>query len=75
MIHLIPQNLGCPVFNVLLTTSPQKTNPHCHLFIHSFIQGVSIAHLPVHYYSEALPTQLHGYCAGISRQSATGKWE
>ena len=31
------------------------------------IQTISIAHLQVHYYSEALPTQ-HGYCARISRR-------
>jgi len=37
-------------------------------FIHSFIQAISIA--PLHYYSEALPTQ-HGYCAGVSHRSAT----
>ena len=37
----------------------------------SFIQTISIAPLKVLYYSEALPTQ-HGYCAGISRRSATG---
>jgi len=40
----------------------------------SFIQAISIASLQVHYYSEALPTQ-HGYCAGVSRWSATGNWE
>ena len=39
-------------------------------FIHSFIQAISIAPLQVCYYSEALPTQ-HGYCAGVSRWSAT----
>ena len=39
--------------------------------IHSllFILAISIAPLEVHYYSEALPTQ-HGYCIGVSRQSA-----
>src|SRR6218665_3653877 len=37
-----------------------------------FIQTISIVPLQVHFYSEALPTQ-HGYCAGVSRQSATGK--
>jgi len=42
--------------------------------IHSFIQTISIVPLQVHYYSEALPTQ-HGYCAGISRWSATGNCE
>jgi len=43
---------------------------------HSFIQAISIyiATLQVHYYSEALPTQ-HGYCVGVSRQSATGNCE
>src|SRR6218665_54464 len=40
-------------------------------FIHLFIQIISIAPLQVHYYSEALPTQ-HGYCARVSRRSATG---
>jgi len=34
------------------------------LFIHSFIQAISIAPLQVHFYSEALPTQ-HGYCVRI----------
>ena len=43
-------------------------------FINSFIQTISIAPLQIHYCSEALPTQ-HGYCAGISRQSATGNCE
>ena len=42
--------------------------------IHSFIQTISILSLQVLYYSEALPTQ-HGYCIGISRRSATGKYE
>src|SRR6218665_3041461 len=37
---------------------------------HSFIQTIYIAPLQVHFYSEALPTQ-HGYCAGVSRRSAT----
>jgi len=36
-----------------------------------FIETISIAPLQVHYYSQALPTQ-HGYCAGVSRRSATG---
>src|SRR6218665_4217653 len=43
------------------------------LHIHdSFIPAISIAPLQVLYYSEALLTQ---YCAGISRQSATGNCE
>ena len=42
--------------------------------IHSFIHSISIAPLQVHYYSEALPTQ-HGYCARVSRRSATGNCE
>jgi len=42
--------------------------------IHSFIQAISTAPLQVHYYSEVLPTQ-HEYCAGISRQSASGNCE
>ena len=37
----------------------------------SFIPAIYIAPLQVHYHSEALPEQ-HGYCAGVSRQSATG---
>src|SRR6218665_3094790 len=43
-------------------------------FIRSFIQVISTAPLQVRYYSEALPTQ-HGYCAGVSRRSATGNCE
>ena len=43
-------------------------------FIHSFIQTIPIAPFQVHYYSEALSTQ-HGYCAGISRRSATSNCE
>jgi len=42
------------------------------LFIHSYIQAISIAPRRVHYYSEALSTQ-HGYSVGVSRRSATGK--
>ena len=41
---------------------------------HSFIQAIAIAHLQVHYYSEALLTLL-GYCVGVSHQSATGNCE
>jgi len=46
------------------------------VFIHSdhFYSASSIAPLQVRYYSEALPTQ-HGYCAGVSRRSATGNCE
>src|SRR6218665_367324 len=45
---------------------------HCsYSFVHTFIQTISIAPLQVHSYSEALPTH-HEYCAGASRQSATG---
>jgi len=44
------------------------------LFIHSFIQVISIAPLQVYYYSEALPTQ-HGYCVRVSLRSATGNYE
>src|SRR6218665_2622535 len=40
----------------------------------SFIHSISIAPLQVSYYSEVLPTQ-HGYCAGVSRRSATGNCE
>jgi len=47
----------------------------CHSFIHSdHFYKLSIAPLQVRYYSEALPTQ-HGYCAGVSRRSATGNCE
>jgi len=42
--------------------------------VHSFIQAIYIAPLQVRYYSEALPT-VHGYCAGVSRRSATGNCE
>jgi len=42
--------------------------------IHSFIQTISTAPLQVNFYPEALPTQ-HGYCAGVSRRSATGNCE
>src|SRR6218665_3656605 len=48
-------------------------NAVINLFIHSFIHSISIAPLKVHFYSEALPTQ-HGYCAGVSRRSATGAY-
>jgi len=45
--------------------------PHvANVFIHSFIQTISIAPLQDHFYSEALLTQ-HEYCAGVSRRSAT----
>jgi len=40
----------------------------------SFIKTISTGSLQVHYYSEALSTQ-HGYCAGISRRSATSNCE
>ena len=43
-------------------------------FIYLFIPAISLAPLPVHYYSEALPTQ-HGCCVGVSRRSTTGKCE
>ena len=46
------------------------------LRIYSFIPAISVAPLQVHYYSEALQTIQHGYCIGVSRQSAqaiTGK--
>src|SRR6218665_4030732 len=42
--------------------------------INSFIQDIYIELLQVHFYSEALPTQ-HGYCAVVSRRSATGNCE
>src|SRR6218665_1124830 len=51
-----------------LTTGAADANNH------SFIQTISIAPLQVHVYSEALPTK-HGYCAGVSRRSATGNCE
>jgi len=44
-----------------------EMEPACN---HLFIQVISIAPLQAHYYSEALPIQ-HGYCALVSRQSAT----
>src|SRR6218665_2367921 len=44
---------------------------YIYIYIHSFIQTISIAPLQVHVYSAALSTQ-HGYCAGVSRRSATG---
>src|SRR6218665_3660935 len=48
---------------------------HKYAYIYSsFIQTISIAPLQAHFYSEALPTQ-HGYCAGVSRRSATGNSE
>src|SRR6218665_135275 len=40
------------------------------IFFFTFIRAISRAPLQVLYYSEALPTQ-HGYCAAISRRSAT----
>ena len=46
----------------------------CWRFIHSFIQAITIAPLPVHYYSEVLPTQ-HGCCVGISGLSVTDNCE
>ena len=67
VLHRGVQNLDCKLTNqviilsILLTAIP-------------FIQAISIAPLQSHYYSEALPTQ-HGYCAGISRRSATGNCE
>jgi len=48
----------------------QEPSSFLHSFVHSFIQTISIAPLQVHFCSEALPTQ-HGYCTGVSRQSAT----
>ena len=46
---------------------------HYNYFTHffKFVHSISIAPLQVCYYSQALPTQ-HGYCAGVSHQSATG---
>src|SRR6218665_3173288 len=41
---------------------------------HSFNQAISVAPLPVQYYSEAFPTR-QGYCVGVSRRSATGNCE
>ena|SRR6218665_578364 len=46
-----------------------KCRGRCHGFIHSFRPF-----LQVRYYSETPPTQ-HGYCAGVSRQSATDRCE
>jgi len=46
-----------------------------HLFIHSgYFYSATVLPLQVLYYSEAFPTQ-HGYCARISRRSATGNCE
>jgi len=50
------------------------TSTYIHTLIHSFIQTISIAHLQVHCYSEALPTQ-DGYCVEVSRRSPTGNCE
>src|SRR6218665_3819693 len=44
------------------------------MLCYSFIQAISIAFLQVHYNSEVHPTQ-HGYCVGVSCQSATGNCE
>ena len=51
-----------------------KEVTQCPELDNSFIQAISVAHLQVRYYSEALPTQ-PGYCAGVSRLSATGNCE
>src|SRR6218665_1713563 len=59
------------------TSRRRRGRPHFDRWeggVHSFIQTISIAPLQVHFYSEALPTQ-HGYCAGVSRRSATGNCE
>jgi len=53
---------------------PKYQTVRLNSFIHSFIQTICIAPLQVHFYSEALLTQ-HGYCAGVSRRSATGNCE
>src|SRR6218665_4028462 len=48
-----------------------------HSFIHSFIHSGHFYNASPNRllaYSEALPTQ-HGYCAGVSRRSATGNCE
>src|SRR6218665_239890 len=57
-------------FHVFLKVQP--LNPFIHSFIHSdnFYSASSSPLL----FSEALPTQ-HGYCAGVSRLSATGSCE
>ena len=58
------------------TESPDESSRHeiDTLWNRSFIQTISTVPLQVHYYSEALPTQ-HGYCARVSRRSATGNCE
>jgi len=48
--------------------------PPVTVFIHSFIQAISIAPLQVHYYSGTLPTQ-HGYCVRVSGWGAKGNCE
>jgi len=52
----------------------EYVHEYMYVCIYVFIQTISIAPLQAHYYSEALPSQ-HGYCAGISRRSATGNGE
>ena len=44
------------------------------IIIHSFIHGISIAPLRIHYYSDVLSTP-HGHCVGVSPWSATGNCE
>ena len=45
------------VYNYRRAAHEHVSTIYVHSFIHSFIQAMSIAHLQVHYYSEALPTQ------------------
>src|SRR6218665_3073058 len=80
--HTLPLAVTCTERTTHTHTHTHTLHTHTHArmlplavkFIHSYIQTISIAPLQVHFYSEALPTQ-HGYCAGVSRRSATGKCE
>src|SRR6218665_470478 len=67
--YLLKMNFICrdDVFNGQLT---EYEGGMWNCLINRFIQAISIAPLQVRYYSEALPTQ-RGYCAGVSRRSAT----
>ena len=79
--NLITEHLWCHWNNakyhsIIIKCNIKTTTYSCHnlLFCHSsssFIQANYIAPPQVHYYSEVLLTQ-HGYCVGVSHQSATG---
>src|SRR6218665_641725 len=69
LLFLSPvQHRGLPI------CTQMTGRPTIHPSMHSFSQTISIVPHQVHFYSEALPTQ-HGYCAGVSRRSATGNCE